>query len=97
LIFRPFRNTARILANDIARQVNEIEHRPGAAFGDIHHLVSGARGRSALETGAVQDGLVWAGQVVGLIDDVPTVDALIQRIVAECRERLAAAARFVNG
>lgn len=31
-------------------------------------------------------------QAVGLIDDVPTCDPLIQRMVRECRERLAAGA-----
>jgi len=35
---------------------------------------------------------VWAGQVVGLIDDVPTCEALLQRMVAQCRQRLAEAA-----
>ncbi|SCW90506.1 2-nitropropane dioxygenase precursor [Sphingobium faniae] len=91
LIFRPFRNTARILGNAVAREVNEIEARPGATFEDIHHLVAGQRGKKALETGDVDDGLVWAGQIVGLIDDIPSVRELIDRIVKECRGRLAAA------
>jgi NADH:quinone reductase (non-electrogenic) len=36
------------------------------------------------------------GQVVGLIDDVPTCAELIERIVAECRERLAIASALVE-
>ena len=46
------------------------------------------RGRDALQTGQVDGGLVWAGQVVGLIEDIPSCEALIQRMVAECLERL---------
>ena len=34
--------------------------------------------------------LITAGQVIGLIDDVPTCAELIERMVAECRERLGA-------
>jgi nitronate monooxygenase len=59
-------------------------------------LVSGQKGRVALETGDVDAGLIWAGQVVGLIDDVPSCAELIERIVAECRERLAIAAAFLG-
>ena len=39
-------------------------------------------------------GLVWAGQVVGLIDDLPTCEQLVRSMVAECRERLDAARGF---
>jgi NAD(P)H-dependent flavin oxidoreductase YrpB (nitropropane dioxygenase family) len=89
LIFRKLRNTARILANAVAKEVAEIEGRSeGHVFEDLRHLVSGERGRRALQSGEVDAGLVWAGQVVGLIDDVPTVAELIERIVRECEQRL---------
>jgi nitronate monooxygenase len=39
----------------------------------------------------VDEGVLWAGQVVGLIDDVLSCEELIQRMVRECRERLSAA------
>lgn len=91
LIFRSLRNSGRVLKNKIAEEVIATENRPGGCeFADIHHLVKGARGREALESGAPDDGLVWAGQVVGLIDDVPTCAELITRMVNECQERLAA-------
>jgi NAD(P)H-dependent flavin oxidoreductase YrpB (nitropropane dioxygenase family) len=91
LIFRTLRNTARCLKNAVSDEVVTLERRPaGVAFGDIRHLVAGSRGRDALETGDIHGGLVWAGEVVGLIDDVPTCEELIQRIVDECRSRLQA-------
>lgn len=89
LIFRTLHNTGRVLKNAISDEVVATEQRPGGCeFGDIHHLVAGARGREALQTGQVDGGLVRAGQVVGLIEDIPSCEALIQRMVAECLERL---------
>lgn len=89
LIFRTLNNSARCISNAISEEVVSMEGRPGGVrFEEIHHLVAGARGRMALETGAVEDGLVWGGQVVGLIDDVPGCAELLQRIVTECYERL---------
>jgi nitronate monooxygenase len=89
LIFRTLHNTGRVLKNSISDSVIALERRPGGCeFKDIHHLVTGARGRDALENGNPDHGLVWGGQVVGLIDDVPTCAELIQRMVAQCRARL---------
>lgn len=92
LIFRTLHNTGRVFKTPVSDVVVATERRPGGCeFKDIQHLVSGQKGRVALESGDMQAGLIWAGQVVGLIDDVPSCHELIERMVAECRERLAAA------
>jgi nitronate monooxygenase len=89
LIFRTLKNTGRCLKNSVSDEVIALERRPGGVeFKEVHPLVAGARGRAALESGDPEGGLVWGGQVVGLIDDVPTVHELVQRMVLECRERL---------
>ncbi|MEI7970083.1 MAG: nitronate monooxygenase family protein [Betaproteobacteria bacterium] len=94
LIFRTLRNTGRVLRNAVSDEVVAMEQRPGGVeFKDIQHLVAGARGRAALEGGEVDAGLVWAGQVVGLMHDIPTCEELISRMVAECREVLERRAR----
>lgn len=85
LIFRAFRNTGRVFRNAVSEEVVEIERQPGATFEDIRPLVAGARGRAALESGDVNGGLLWAGQTIGLIDDVPSCAELVQRIVTDCR------------
>jgi nitronate monooxygenase len=95
LIFRTMHNTARCLKNSVSDEVVAMERRPGGVeFKDIHHLVAGARGRAALESGGLEDGLIWGGQVVGLIDDIPSCRELIQRMVLECRERLTIASSY---
>ena len=86
LIFRSFRNTARVGKSSVSDQVVEILKAKDAKFEDVAHLVRGAQGRVLLETGDLDAGLVWAGQVQGLIHDIPTVGDLIQRIVREATE-----------
>lgn len=86
LILRTLHNTGRVLRNEVSEQVIAMEQRPGGCeFREIQPLVSGGRGRAALQAGAVDAGLIWAGQVVGLINDIPSCEALIARMVAECR------------
>jgi nitronate monooxygenase len=85
LIFRKFRNTGRVAKNSVSDKVIEISSVPEAAFDDVRPLVSGARGRVALETGDLDAGLIWAGQVQGLIHDIPTCQRLIERIVADAK------------
>lgn len=88
VIFKPFRNTARVFRNAVSEQVADLEKRPGASFEDVRDLVSGARGRAALASGEVDGGLLWAGVGIGLMDDIPTCAELVERIVADCRQAL---------
>jgi NAD(P)H-dependent flavin oxidoreductase YrpB (nitropropane dioxygenase family) len=90
LIFRTLHNTARVLRNSVSVEVVATEQK-GCQFEDIRHLVAGQRCRAALQSGDADGGILAAGQVVGLIDDVPTCAELIDRMVAECRSRLGAA------
>jgi nitronate monooxygenase len=94
LIFRNLHNTARVAKNSVSDKVVEILLAPDAKFDDVAHLVRGAKGRELLETGNLDAGLIWAGQIQGLIHDIPTVAVLINRIMSEAgeiiRSRLAA-------
>ncbi|WP_294138315.1 nitronate monooxygenase family protein [Sphingomonas sp.] len=83
LIFRRFHNTGRVAKTSVSDDVVAISKWPDAVFEDIRPLVSGAKGRTALETGDLDAGLIWAGQIQGLIHDVPTCADLIGRIVSE--------------
>lgn len=96
-IFRTLHNTGRVLKNAVSDAVVATERCPGGCeFKDIQPLVAGQRGRATLQSGDVKGGLVWAGQVVGLVDDVPTCAELLRRTVAECRESLATASRMAD-
>ena len=86
LIFRPFRNTARVFKNSVALEVAEIEKRPGAEFSDVSELVAGERGEVVLDTGDMEHGIWWAGVSSGLIYDIPTVAELVSRIVSDAEK-----------
>lgn len=92
LIFRTLRNTARVAANAVSAEVVDLESR-GCEFGDIAHLVAGARGRQVFENGDLDAGIWSAGQSQGLIDDIPTCAELVRRMIDEAesiiRDRLA--------
>ena len=93
LLYREFRNTARVGRNRLAESVADITRRPGAVFEDVAELVSGIKGRVVLETGDLEAGIYWAGMSQGLIDDIPTCGELLDRIRADVvsivRDRLA--------
>ncbi|MNP12837.1 Nitronate monooxygenase [compost metagenome] len=97
LLFRSLRNTARVLRNSISVEVVNLERRPGGCeFEELRPLVAGVRGRAALETGEVENGVITAGQVVGLIEDIPSCEELMQRIVFEARQHLANARGYFS-
>ncbi len=97
LIFRTMRNTARVFKNAISEEVVATERRPGGCeFPEIQPLVSGARGRVALETGDVDGGIITAGMVIGLIDDIPTCAELLDTMVADCKKELQRALSYMN-
>lgn len=83
LLMRTLRNTARYLANDNTEKVLEIEARGNATIEDIKRFMSGLEGKKMIETGDLNQGVFSAGQVTGMIRDVPTVQELFDRIVGE--------------
>ncbi|KAI7876004.1 2-nitropropane dioxygenase [Lichtheimia hyalospora FSU 10163] len=83
LVYRPFRNTARVFRNSVAVEVNTRERKPNVKFEDVRELVAGARGRVVYETGDSEYGVWTAGQVLGLINDIPTCEDLVKRMVGD--------------
>jgi len=82
LIFRSYRNTARVYKNTIADEVAEIE-AAGGDFGQVHHLVSGANQEKAWSTGDIDAGMVTVGMCGGLIHDIPTCEELVKNIMSD--------------
>jgi NAD(P)H-dependent flavin oxidoreductase YrpB (nitropropane dioxygenase family) len=84
LIMRSLRNTERVLANTAVERLLEKERTLGAALqiSDIFEEVAGVYPR-VMKEGDVDSGAWSCGLVAGLIDDLPTVEVLIQRIMAD--------------
>lgn len=83
LIFRSFKNTARVGRSPVSEEVARRLSNPDAQFSDVQELVSGAAGRELLQTGDLSKGVFWAGMVQGLIHDIPTCRELIDRIIGD--------------
>ena len=98
LVMRPLRNTERVLSNAAVERLLLKERELGAAitFEDILPEVAGVYPR-IMQSGEMDAGAWSCGMVAGLIHDVPTVQQLIDRTMAEAHalihERLAGLAR----
>jgi NADH:quinone reductase (non-electrogenic) len=91
-VMRSLRNTERVLRNEVAEKVVELESK-GAGIAELAPLVTGRNGLRMLKDGEIEVGLMPAGQSVGLVRDVPSVRELIDTIMADAQrivgERLA--------
>lgn len=88
LVMRPLRNTERVLKNASVERLLQIERERGdqLQISDIYEQVAGVYPRIMVE-GDMDAGAWSCGMVAGLIDDIPTVRELIDRIMADA-ERL---------
>lgn len=88
LIFRSYRNTARVYRNVVADEVAAIE-AAGGEFGQVHHLVSGANQEKAWSTGDIDAGMVTVGMSGGLINDIPSCEELVRNVVGDAERIIA--------
>ena len=84
LVMRPLKNTERVLVNPGVERLLEKERRLGAdiAFADGLDEVAGVYPK-VMKDGQMDAGAWSCGMVAGLINDVPTVKELVDRIMAE--------------
>jgi NAD(P)H-dependent flavin oxidoreductase YrpB (nitropropane dioxygenase family) len=73
---------ARVIANSWTDKILEVEKQNGG-YEQLKNYISGNANKKYIHEGKDHEGFAWAGQVMGLIKDVPTVEELIQRMVAE--------------
>ena len=87
LVMRALRNTERVLKNKGVDDLLEIERERGASLKieDIHEQVAGVYPK-VMVNGEMDAGAWSCGMVVGLINDIPTVKELIDRIMAEAEQ-----------
>ncbi|EUC28274.1 hypothetical protein COCVIDRAFT_14134 [Bipolaris victoriae FI3] len=89
LVLRRWKNTSRLFANKVALQAVNVEKTsPTGKFEEVAEFVSGKRGRQVFLNGDKDFGVWTAGQVIGLIHDIPTNEELISRIEREAIETM---------
>lgn len=87
LVMRPLRNTERVLTNAAVERVLEKEKELGdkITFDDVIDEVAGVYPK-VMQDGDMDSGAWSCGMVAGLINDVPTCQELIDRIMSEAEE-----------
>ncbi|RED55155.1 NAD(P)H-dependent flavin oxidoreductase [Cohnella lupini] len=73
---------ARVLRNAFAEHILETESNT-PDYEALRHHISGEANKRWIHDGLEEEGFGWAGQVTGLIHDVPSVSELIKRMVNE--------------
>merc|ERR1712137_446234 len=83
-VYRSLNNTERVFKNYAAVQVQAIEEEYPGDFTKIQHLVRGEfYRRSFQETGDPQNSIWSCGTSIGLIDDIPTCQDLMNEIISD--------------
>jgi NADH:quinone reductase (non-electrogenic) len=78
----------RGLKSKVIEEVLAIEARNGG-FDELIPLLSGQRVKEAWEKGLVDYAPMMVGQSIGLINDIPTCEELLERMSAEASDCLA--------
>lgn len=96
LVLRKWKNTSRLFKNKVSTEAYRIENHPETKdFAAVGPLVSGARGRQVFLNGDPDFGVWTAGQVVGLIHDIPSCETLVSRIESEAIASLQQASTLI--
>lgn len=89
LVLRRWKNTSRLFKNKVTEAATKIERESTTGkFEEVAPYVSGKRGREVFLNGDKDFGVWTAGQVIGIIHDIPTCEELITRIEMEAVESM---------
>jgi NADH:quinone reductase (non-electrogenic) len=76
---------ARAILNPWTEKILQLEAK-NADYEQLKDYISGKANKKYIYDGNFEEGFAWAGQIMGMIKDVPTVDELIRRMVSEANE-----------
>ncbi|MGM9986665.1 MAG: NAD(P)H-dependent flavin oxidoreductase [Bacillaceae bacterium] len=82
VIKRSLGSPARAIANSWTEKILQLE-QDGATYEELKEYISGQSNRRYIYDGQMDHGFAWAGQIMGRIHDIPTVQELFERIIIE--------------
>lgn len=85
IIKRSIGAPARTLKNSWTEKILEIEHT-SPTYDSLKDYISGEANKRFIYDGLNDRGFGWAGQITGMINDVPSVKELLNRMVDEADE-----------
>jgi nitronate monooxygenase len=87
LLLTTIKNPVRCIKNKLADECLAIEER-GATLEEIIKTVAGGKGQVAYHTGDPDAAPISCGQIAGLINEIKTVQEVIDKIISEASELL---------
>lgn len=84
LVMRSLQNTHRALKSKVTEELLKMEAR-GASLEEMLPIIGNEASKRIAFEGDFDAGQALAGEVVGLIHDIPTIKELIDRIIGEAR------------
>jgi len=85
LIQRSIENPSRVLRNKLVAEILEME-RKGTTLEELLPLIGGERARGAMAAGDIDYGILACGQVVGLLEDVPSIKEVVDSTISGAEE-----------
>ncbi|MGP0690245.1 NAD(P)H-dependent flavin oxidoreductase [Priestia aryabhattai] len=85
IIKKTLGHPGRVLESKYTSDIIEREHK-GATYEDLKDMVSGKANCKYIYNGNEGEGFGWAGQVIGLINDVPTVQELFDEMISTAEQ-----------
>lgn len=85
IIKRSIGAPARVIRNAFTDEILEVEDKT-PTYEALKSYISGEANKNFIYGGDATKGYGWAGQVTGLIQDVPSVEELIQRMVVQAEK-----------
>lgn len=76
---------ARAISNSWTDSILSLEQQ-GTGYEGLKNYISGEANKKYIYDGKAEEGFGWAGQVMGLIQDIPSAKNLIDRIISQAEQ-----------
>jgi len=87
IVQKTIKSPTRVAKNGMAMRVLALE-QSGAGLDELMPLITGTRNPSVYSEGNLDDAIWSCGQAVGLVEDIPTCQQLLDRIMDEAGSSL---------
>ncbi|HEY4554095.1 MAG TPA: nitronate monooxygenase family protein [Bacillaceae bacterium] len=85
VIKRSIKAPGRVIATPLAEKILKIEQDQGG-YEELKKYIGGTANKRYIYDGDPEEGFGWAGQVMGLIKDIPAAKELLERVITEAEE-----------
>ncbi len=85
IIKRTLKAPGRVISTPLSKKIIELEEA-GAGYDELKRYISGEANKKYIYEGKPEQGFGWAGQTVGLIHKLLSVDELIKMMIKEAEE-----------